>query len=1212
MTGQLNTNLMNSNSEEIQEELDTLSNRLDGVESTTSANTDKINEVGNRVDNLANCVSTDSLNATNVAACNIQGSSATITDINANNITACNKIKAAIIEADNITGNINGDISANRINVCSAHTINVNATGKITAADAKITTINAATAKICQSLTAGTLTTDHICNTGDATIAGCLNVKGICLTNGSNLYGNAVDVFSVWSRGIICGLCHANIDGNLTVKGTINGNCICGKNITSNRATIASGTIDNLTVNCALTVAEGITLTNVLGDTTLTKVTTDCLLVNGDTELNGAVKAGSITIGDGSITAGEVCIGAKGIVIDKDKNATLADVTANTVTTDAATISGKVTASCTESTDIVATNTFTENFYPVNITIDKNVGDLHYSRQLDTDAVGAVLVDCKTITPKEVTHSVFPKNGYIESEISAKETTYAKNKALEYSKRGNGLSVSSKVYRPDVCHSNYKTAVKFITGCSDPGITGCCGKGFTVENNGENGLSVSYFYDNCHCPFIDYNFCDTNKNTSTVISSCNLDVTSKNINVKNISTCSVSDDNKVLKVDNCGNVYSGKITSSLIGNDCKCYNDCTLRFSCIYQYPSNNCYYCINCETDGSYRRACQEMSCCAAKQCIIYCCYCTANPYNNEGRCYCTHTDTFTDYTEKRKWCCDWNRNTNEQFECIIDETETRNLGCPITNCVMFKKCCCNGNDPSKNTCVCYWDYTYNGLGGRYDSCGDYRGPQPSYFCRYTDGHPELGWRFSICDSNLYIANPQDGYKDILRVQDGKIYTKCGEFKSGGYFEDATFSNNCISGSRNVVNDTITNCVIKSVSSDVNCYSFETSTPNNICFGFGTNNCLTDSSPIPENNYNKSYFVYTPNTNTSVSCCCCYGPILCTEWSQQFRTICPLYKSNSCYNIVTNEYCYNYQQISPDSGNVICSCNIYKSNNCNSCYRSGSDKNSTRETCSSYCIIERPTDCCCVGTYYWCEANYCICCCHNVTTLNYDYYCERNDELYCTKKCFTNDAESKQCYTNSILTCCLSITPPYMCLTRNQYDSVVDGDGTEICLGNYRTISCDFVYNYSCSCGTLCGCSYEYDSGSYETCYSCYPQYDCTSQYTRYFNGDCLCGCKYNETTCQYEAFDVRTCININDKSIDKNVMINNCQISLKEKVTTNQIANLPITNTLVPLAGKVNGNGFAFFCKGADGTKFYDGAFATVDAGTATDVTYLVTTGV
>lgn len=778
MTGQLNTNLLNSNSEEIQEELDTLSNRLDGVESVTSANTDKINEVGNKVDNLANCVSTGSLKATNVAACNIQGSSATITDINSNNVTVSNKLKAANIEADNITGTINGNVSANTIDAATANIATANVTEKITAVTTEITNVNATNANITNGnisalctdgiTTTGTITSQNVCVKCDINVDGCIiGPKKIATpVNGSVQSGtiSGCNVFGAYVQSRCC-LRSPEIYGNVEH--------MC-------QSYIKDACIHNLNVKCSLTLADGITLPNTLGDTTLTKVTTNCLLVNGDTELNGAVKAGSITIGDGSITAGEVCIGAKGIVIDKDKNATLADITANTVTTDAATISGKVTAACTESTDIVATNTFTKNFYPVNITIDKNVGDLHYSRQLDTDAVGGILVDCKTILPKEVTHSLFPKNGYIETETSAVDTTYAKNKALKYSKRGNGLSVSSMVYRPDVCHSKYKTAVKFITKCSDPGITGCCGKGFTVENNGDNGLSVSYFYDNCHCPFIDYNFCDTNKNTSTVISSCSLDVTSKNINVKNISTCSVSDDNKVLKVDNCGNVYSGKITSSLIGNDCKCYNDCTLRFSCIYQNPSRQFYYCINNETDGQYQRVCQEMTCCNTKQCIIYCHYCTDNPYNNEGRCYCTHIDTFTDLTEKRKWCCDWNRNTNEQFECIIDETETRNMGCPITNCVMFKKCCCNGNDPSKNTCVCYWDYTYNGLGGRYNSTYPDSNPKPSYFCRYTDGHPELGWCFSICNNNLYIQNPQDGSKDILRVEDGKIYTKCGELKSG------------------------------------------------------------------------------------------------------------------------------------------------------------------------------------------------------------------------------------------------------------------------------------------------------------------------------------------------------------------------------------------------------------------------------------------------
>ena len=779
MNGQLNSNIYNASSneadiEELQKQIDSLNTSVGSISEKLDETTEALNEYKAENNNQISTAAIISTSATvdNLSSNTINGTTLCINgtsnqkNINAEDICATGAVQADRFYGSLIGGSINGDC--------------------VRATDGKISncltagTLNAANVDVTNSLEANTITTNGICNTGDATITGCLKVKGICLTNGSNLYGNAVDVFSVWSRGNICGLCHANIDGNLKVKGTINGNIICGKNITSTNANITNGTVDNLTVNGTLTVAEGITLTNVLGDTTLTSVTTDKLTVNGDTELNGAVKAGSITIGDGSITAGEVCIGAKGIVIDKDKNAAFADISSSNITAENIEVNTKINASCVESKDVVTDNTFTKNFYPVNITIDKNVGDLHYSRQLDTDAVGGVLVDCKSITPVEVTHSLFPENGYIESEISAKETTYAKNKALEYSKRGNGLSVSSKVYRTIECHSNYKTAVNFITGCSDPGVSGCCGKGFTVQNNGANGLSVSYFYDNCHCPFIDYNFCDTNKNTSTVISSCSLDVTSKNINVKNISTCSVSDDNKVLKVDNCGNIYSGKITSSLIGSDCSCYNGCTLRFSCIYQYPSNSCYYCINCETDGSYRRACQEMSCCAVAQCVIYCCYCTDNPYNNEGRCYCTHTDTYTDYTEKRKWCCDWNRNTNEQFQCIIDETETRNLGCPITNCVMFVKCCCNGNDPSKNTCVCYWDYTYNGLGGRYNSTYPDVSPKPSYFCRYADGHPELGWCFSICDNNLCIVNPQDSNKDILRVEDGKIYTKCGELNVG------------------------------------------------------------------------------------------------------------------------------------------------------------------------------------------------------------------------------------------------------------------------------------------------------------------------------------------------------------------------------------------------------------------------------------------------
>lgn len=777
MNGQLNSNIYNASNngadiEELQKQIDSLNTSVGSISEKLDETTEALNEYKAENNNQISTAAIISTSATvdNLSSNTINGTTLCINgtsnqkDINAEDICATGNI-----HTNNLYGSlIGGSISGSTLEVESGEV-----SGSLTAG-----TVNAANVNITNSLEANTITSNGITNTGDATITGCLKAKGLELTNGASLTGNAVDVCNVLARNSICTMGNGSIDGDLEVKGNITGDV--NGDITSTNANITNGTIDNLTVNNTLTVANGITLPNTLGDTTLTSVTTDKLTVNGDTELNGAVKAGSITIGDGSITAGEVCIGAKGIVIDKDKNAAFADISSSNITAENIEVNTKINASCVESKDVVAENTFAKNLYPENITIDKDVGDLHYSRQLDTDAVGGVLVDCKTVTPKEVTHSLFPKNGYIETETSAVETTYGKNNALEYSKRGNGLSVSSKVYRTIACHSNYKTAVNFITGCSDPGVSGCCGKGFTVENNGDNGLSVSYFYDNCHCPFIDYNFCDTNKNTSTVISSCSLDVTSKNINVKNISTCSVSDDNKVLKVDNCGNVYSGKITSSLIGSDCACYNGCTLRFSCIYQNPSNSCYYCINNETAGSYRRVCQEMSCCAVNQCVIYCCYCTDNPYNNEGRCYCTHIDTYTDSVEKRKWCCDWNRNTNEQFECIIDETETRNLGCPITNCVMFKKCCCNGNDPTKNTCVCYWDYTYNGLGGRYNSTYPDVSPKPSYFCRYADGHPELGWCFSICDNNLCIVNPQDSNKDILRVEDGKIYTKCGVLKSG------------------------------------------------------------------------------------------------------------------------------------------------------------------------------------------------------------------------------------------------------------------------------------------------------------------------------------------------------------------------------------------------------------------------------------------------
>ena len=1169
MTGQLNTNLLNSNSEEIQEELDTLSNRLDGVESTTSANTDKINEVDNKVDNLANCVSTDSLKATNVAACNINGSSATITGINADNVTVSNKVKATNIEADNITGTINGNVSANTVDAATANIATANVTEKITAAAAEITDVNATNANITNGnisalctdgITAtGTITSQNVCVKGDINVDGCIigPKKIVTPVNGSVKSGtiSGCDVFGAYVHAKCC-LRSPEIYGNV---------------VNMTQAYFKNAGISNLKVSCSLELADGITLPNTLGDTTLTSVTTDKLTVNGDTELNGAVKAGSITIGDGSITAGEVCIGAKGIVIDKDKNATLADVTATTITADTATVSGKVTAACTESTDIVSTNVFANNFYPENITIDKDVGDLHYSRQLDTDAVGGVLVDCKTVTPKEGATGIITK--YKDTEANTINPD-----SIEYVNEKNGIKVVS-------CSTADKTsnAITLDTGTTTYGIT-ANEKGLSFKSN-EDDIALQITKDgdlriypkqiigNSDDPFIGYSKTDGSiycKYVNILGDACQRSSSGNNY------SCKIKEENtwNCCLVTTC---YKCTPTACTVGNTTETqtkYTDYFRNYDCI---TSNS--YCLGHQNDNSIE-GCSKMVSCRGQDINSFdislsCCDCTtlAGVTTIYDSCYFETT-----IYDGSKISCQYIRKNSE---------------CPVYSTIKTTGC------RSQVLPTTVERHLSNGA------------------CKVCD---ELAWKVCINNSNLYITNPQrttsEGcIEDILRVEDGKIYTKCGEFVagggSGGYFEDATFSNDCISGTRSVINDTITTCVVKSVSSNVDCYSFETSTPNSICFGFGTNECLTDSSPIPENNYKKNYFIYTPNPNTSIGCCCCYGPILCTEWSQQSRTVCPLYKSNSCYNIATNEYCYKYCQISPTSGNVVKSCSLYKSDDCIRCGISSSITTSTSDCYRYSGLTETPTTCCCYEEYCFSQSDYCTCCyCCNCCN-NYGNCLERDITCRRIYTCFTNSSCDRICYCNYNCKSCSSVNPAFVCTIRNQYCEPSEGNETEICLGNYCSSSSNFVYNYISSCGTICGCSCSYE-GDFCTCYACYPRYDCTSQYTRFFNGDCLCGCEYNTSTCQYDCFCTCSCVNISDSSIYKYLCINNSYVSIKEKVTTNTIANLPVTNTLVPLAGKVNNKGFAFFCKGADGIKFYDGAFATVDAGTATDITYLVTTGV
>ena len=1118
MNGQLNSNIYNASSneadiEELQKQIDSLNTSVGSISEKLDETTEALNEYKAENNNQISTAAIISTSATvdNLSSNTINGTTLCINgtsnqkDINAEDICA-----TGAVHADRLYGSlIGGSINGSTLEVESGEV-----SGSLTAG-----TVNATNVNITNSLEANTITTNGICNNGDATITGCLKAKGLELTDGSSITGNAVDVCNVLARTSICTMGNASIDGNLTVKGNITG--VVNGNITSANANITNGTIDNLTVNNTLTVADGITLPNTLGDTTLTSVTTDKLTVNGDTELNGAVKAGSITIGDGSITAGEVCIGAKGIVIDKDKNAAFADISSSNITAENIEVNTKINASCVEAKDVVAENTFAKNLYPENITIDKNVGDLHYSRQLDTDAVGGVLVDCKTVTPVEVTHSLFPKNGYIETEISAKETTYAKNKALEYSKRGNGLSVSSTVYRPDVCHSSYKTAVKFITGCSDPGITGDRGKGFTVENNGDKGLSVSYFYDNCHCPFIDYNFCDTNKNTSTVISSCSLDVISKNINVKNISTCSVSDDNKVLKVDNCGNIYSGKITSSLIGDDCVC---CTHGYTCLYQTPTMKCcyqIYCVGGSSGSSYKENIDEKYyyCNTKKLCNV-----SVTDYRN--KCGCEYVENITPTDRCYSYCKfgrAYNPTTCVSCESYCLDCYCSNIGNPTVLCHHYYCCSSDNTANTKN----YWDEVRYFSGGRYNQYGLY----PTYICRRFDCHPELSFCAQICNNNLYITNPQDGNKDILRVEDGKIYTKCGEFKAGGGVFDNSSATICDNFATYNLGHSVCTCerTVK-ISTSITCAA-ENCCPITFSYGYDGQNPYI----LAETGYDGT-LIDLPNASIRYS--------------------------NSNGDVVENvPTLYSWQ---------------CQEGNCTACIECNTlDKICSYDGCCGY-IVKKGVAFDIPEWMDWSNL------CGDPVELGC-YYSRNGHETKCLVYCvpFIGKKYSSLDYENCISDCACYDVPHYIFNASYDFSDYKDCTWTE----NKLIETCTY---------TSRPVVLKYSKQQVDVCWECYY---CPS-----------CGNDQWQPKA-YRCPQTDTCFYPVENGYRIDTTSSGCYQS---KVTTNQIANLPITNTLVPLAGTVNGNGFAFFCKGADGTKFYDGAFAVIDAGTATDITYLVTTGV
>lgn len=1134
MNGQLNSNIYNASSsediEELQQEIDSLNASVDSLN-------DRIDETNTALEDYKKA------NKTQVSTADIKSDSATITNLSSNAIkgnTLCITGTSNLndISVDDI--NAKGNIEAVSVSAPSIAATKLNAdNGEITtlkAVDATITNANAVNIKgssisITGESTLGAVTAVSI--TSNSLTAD--TIKGKIVS--TNVKSDNAEITSLTADVI------TSPEANITKT--------VSKDIKSDTAeigkiTATNETVDNLTINKTLTVANGITLPNSLGDTTLTKTTTNKLVVNGDSELNGAVKAGSITVPDGAITAGEICIGAKGVVIDKDKNAAFADISSSNITAENIDVNTKITASCVEAKDVVSTNNFACNFYPENITIDKDVGNLHYSYQLDTDDEGGVLVDCKTVLPIEGATGVITKYKDTESNTINEDS-------IVYTNEKNGIKIVSNAEADKTTNTiDFDTGSNVFTVKADE-------TGFSILTDGEKSFGIS-----------------TDGKVEQTIDNCPNDVRTDNI----------------LKANEDGSLYTGCV--DILGDASKKYGGWTKT------KKENYCDCCLVTNYDtGTVQR-------CHVSRSLdngIYDTFCvtTKSGSNTDYRNVCVG------HNNQSKWdyytcCCSYVEDgSTKKFENDYSE-HSDNTGFKTFTTRIAKDDKVVSIDTIQNkTCLTK--------------------ALPTVFERHiTNGVipdcNELAWKVCINDSNLYITNPQKTtdagcVEDILRVEDGKIYTKCGEFTSGGgsggFFTDSDFENDCMTGTRTVVDDTITTCMeTTKPANGISCYNFEIDKPTSISFGYGTN-CYSNSE-LDENNYCKQTYVYPKDY--------CYTnylnnriyPSICVERSTKNSSKNTI-KEDFEYNVSTGVVKYN-NHTSNDAGNIT--------------------SNTTFEgTCDKYtCCVNScrsTTDVnCCQNAVYRTEPNNIFCCINRIWNQKSNpIYCSDYTCEYCN---YTDDNGNFTRYTNQYTvcstcdmpiinynnySCCHAVIDAFICSTEIQTKDVEEGDETEICLGSYNKSTGDWVYCYQRSSGTLCGCSYEYDSGSYETCCEYYPNYECISTYTRFFNGDHLNGCMYNTSTEQYDYFDIQNCVNLDTKSIDKQVMIANCYIMVRSQVFDKQTTDLPITNSLVPLAGTINGNGFAFFCKGSDGIKFYDNEFNTVDAGTATSITYISNQG-
>lgn len=1179
MTGQLNTSLITDSA--VEEEIECLDSRVTAVESDVATNKTDIKTVTDSLSDYkssqsdvvnTNCVKSSIVDSTTVKSSNTNATC--LTAVKATIETLCNTtLNGNIVNAQSVSAPTVAatNVNATCVNADSITTDEIKSTGNVVGAVGTFTTVDA-TNVIADSVKADTIS---------GCVTGIVNTSNLTATNANIKCLNSTCVIgtnsNIQDASAFCAhICNADT-GNLT----------------SRHSNITEAYIDNLTVNCNLTLGDSVTIdASNLGDATADSLTTTALTVNGDETVSGKITAGAITSG-GTVTGSEYCNGTKGVVIDKDSNITAADITADDIT--AKTINATDGTSNLDQVCITTTTTcneFVTNLYPTNITIDKDVGDLHYSRQLDTDDTGNVLVDCKNVYPKDIVCTCC----YIQSYCDKEGYLKTSDGHLNQYKRLGGICLDTYACRDCMCTAaKYKNHIRLYTCVDDTydeKTPGCdtvfrYTKGFdivSVDNDSTSSapdeLSVNAFGKNSTDNLLTFTYCrdDSCKNLYVSTPTTFKDTTAF---LCPVSLCCVpycSDDlSYVLTLDNNKNLVCSKAQSSLLSCDCKCIKcNCNTYLSCISQYPGDLCEYEVCCSYDNNtcccIKANCKTMNPVYNHECIwnYYC------GYGISSACYCCDYSTLTDKCTLFSCCCvncssnycECQRRMNTAAHCMTDNYSYL--------CLYKEYCTCT---PSCTSFYVDSSYFYN------DLC-PFTNSSPSYFYRWSYScyngtctfNDKTSWLLCIYDKNLYLQTCFGG-DDILRVEDGKIYTKCGEFTSGS--STAQTENTCNSW-------ITTKCVDNTPTVDDGNITLSTRHYCTICACSTTNRCVGHSI----------------DTNEALNTCKTVYSVLCSSSSGAVSSICSYSVTTGCLQDVKNN-------------------RLYTCANDTKCYKCGS-KEFLVETANyyldKYCPSFFVMDCndCIKSKYYYSNTSIACFVCGGLavkdscTEDGVNIFVEGTDSKY-SSSCILKYDYCAQCaidvFTGSYYCECTSNTTCFCGLTfSDQYTTKNFASFGETatmqscCCSDYCF---EGVYTYSptfCQFNIRqgCGCEYsnEYDSGAYDkrTCLTCGTCWDiCYSGVD-----DCYTACHTDGVSFTYK--------NRIDATGLKESFNGLC---VKTNSCSKNISDLPVTNAMVPLAGVVNNSGFAFFCKTSDGTTFYDGNFDVVDAGTCTSIYYISTVG-